>query len=113
MEKTKVGILGVGHLGKLHATLYKELKAQNKIGSINDWNKLQVKFLSAHHYYTDTANKLREVNKEKQIERIKKLIQDYEDAEKNGTLDDFLASMEGAEGLELIKKSDKEQKKKK
>ncbi len=55
-------------------TLYKELKAQNMIGSLNEWNKMQVKFLSNHQFFTDTANKIREVNKQKQIERLKKLI---------------------------------------
>jgi len=55
-------------------TLYDELKAQNKIGSLNDWNKLQVKFISNHQYFTNTARSLREVNKQKQIERIESLI---------------------------------------
>jgi len=55
-------------------TLYKELKEQNKIGTLNDWNKLQVKFISGHQYFTKTARNLREVNKQKQIERISSLI---------------------------------------
>jgi len=55
-------------------TLYEELKAQNKIGSLNDWNKLQVKFISVHQYFTATARSLREVNKQLQIERIQNLI---------------------------------------
>ncbi|MBL7111927.1 MAG: HD domain-containing protein [Bacteroidales bacterium] len=55
-------------------TLYKELKEQNKIGTYNDWNKLQVKFITGHQYFTETARNLREVNKQKQIERIKALI---------------------------------------
>lgn len=55
-------------------TLFEELKAQNKITSLNDWNKIQVKFISNHQYFTRTANSLREVNKQKQIERIKSLI---------------------------------------
>ncbi len=55
-------------------TLYEELKAQNKIGSLNDWNKLQVKFISGHQYFTETARNLREVNKKLQIERIRSLI---------------------------------------
>jgi len=54
--------------------LYRELKEQNKIGSLNDWNKLQIKFISSHQYFTKTANSLREVNKQKQIDRIKLLI---------------------------------------
>jgi class 3 adenylate cyclase len=55
-------------------TLYQELKVQGLIGSFNDWNKLQVKFLSVHNFFTETARKMRKVNKEKQIERIKSLI---------------------------------------
>lgn len=55
-------------------TLYDELKEQNKIGSLDDWNKLQIKFISGHQYFTETARNLREVNKQKQIDRIRKLI---------------------------------------
>ncbi|HKK41610.1 MAG TPA: adenylate/guanylate cyclase domain-containing protein [Bacteroidales bacterium] len=57
-------------------TLYEELKAQDKMGSLNDWNKLQVKFISGHQYFTKTARSLREVNKQLQIERIQSLITD-------------------------------------
>jgi adenylate cyclase len=55
-------------------TLYEELKAQEKIGTMNEWNKLQVKFISGHQYFTKTARSLREVNKQMQIERIQSLI---------------------------------------
>lgn len=55
-------------------TLYEELKARDKMGSLNDWNKIQVKFISGHQYFTKTARSLREVNKQLQIERIKSLI---------------------------------------
>ncbi len=55
-------------------TLYRELKVQGLIGSFNDWNKLQLKFLSVHSYFTKTAQSMRQVNKEEQIERIKALI---------------------------------------
>ncbi len=54
--------------------LYQELKVQGIIGSFNDWNKLQLKFLSMHQYFTETARNMRKVNKEEQIERIKALI---------------------------------------
>ena len=57
-------------------TLYEELKAQNKMGSLNDWNKIQVRFISGHQYFTKTARRLREVNKQLQIERIQSLITD-------------------------------------
>jgi hypothetical protein len=59
-------------------TLYKELHEQKLIGTMNDWNKLQLKFLSIHQYFTDTANHLREVNKQTQIERLKQLINEAE-----------------------------------
>lgn len=52
-------------------TLFEELKAQSKITELNDWNKLQVKFISGHQYFTATARSLREVNKQKQIERLR------------------------------------------
>ena len=55
-------------------TLYEELKAHSKMGSLNDWNKIQVKFISGHQYFTETARSLREVNKQLQIERIQSQI---------------------------------------
>ena len=54
--------------------LFEELKAQNVISDLNEWNKLQVKFLSEHQFFTETSNKLRGVNKKSQIDRIQKLI---------------------------------------
>jgi hypothetical protein len=55
-------------------TLFEELKAQNKMNDLNEWNKMQVKFISGHQYFTKTARSLREVNKQIQIERIQSLI---------------------------------------
>ena len=66
--------LGRSDMIPVSNTLFKELHEQNKIGTLNEWNKLQVKFISGHSYFTKTARSLREVNKQKQIERIRKLI---------------------------------------
>ena len=66
--------LGRSDMIPVSNTLYKELKEQNKIGTLNDWNKLQVRFISGHQYFTKTARSLREVNKQIQIDRIKSLI---------------------------------------
>jgi len=55
--------------------LYRELKENNLIGSWNEWNRLQIKFITNHQYFTKTALSLREVNKQKQIERIKMLLE--------------------------------------
>ncbi|MDR2886427.1 MAG: HD domain-containing protein [Bacteroidales bacterium] len=57
-------------------TLYEELKALGKAGSLNDWNRMQVRFITGHQYFTATARHLREVNKQQQIERIRSLITD-------------------------------------
>jgi len=56
--------------------LYKEFHERSMIGSLNEWNKLQIKFISRHAYNTKTARALREINKQKQIERIKELIKE-------------------------------------
>ncbi len=54
--------------------LYKELKVRDMIGSFTEWNMKQLKFIRKHQYFTDTAQNLREVNKNKQIERLEKLL---------------------------------------
>jgi len=54
--------------------LYEELKVRNMIGSFNEWNARQLHFIRKHQYFTDTAQNLREVNKNKQIERLEKLL---------------------------------------
>jgi adenylate cyclase len=54
--------------------LFEELKSMNIISDANEWNKLQVKFLTAHNFFTGTSKRLREVNKQIQIDRIEKLI---------------------------------------
>jgi class 3 adenylate cyclase len=55
--------------------LFEELKVRNKVGTINEWNKMQLAFISQHQYFTQTARKLREVNKQNQIDRFKKIIE--------------------------------------
>jgi class 3 adenylate cyclase len=66
--------LGRSDMIPVSNTLFNELKEQDKIGTLNDWNRLQIKFISGHQYFTDTARSLREVNKQKQIERIRNLL---------------------------------------
>ncbi len=55
-------------------SLFKELKERQMIDSLNDWNRLQLKFINNHQYFTQTARNLREVNKQQQIERIEQLL---------------------------------------
>ncbi len=54
--------------------LYKELAERKKIDSILEWNQMQLKFIKGHQYFTKTAQKLREVNKKKQLENIQNEI---------------------------------------
>lgn len=55
--------------------LYAELKDRNMVSSFNEWNKRQLTFIKEHQYFTKTALKLREVNKQNQIERLQQLIE--------------------------------------
>ncbi len=71
--------LGRSDMIPVSNSLYRELKEMDKIGSMKEWNQLQMKFISKHQYFTKTAQSLREVNKQKQIERIRKLIDSEED----------------------------------
>jgi hypothetical protein len=66
--------LGRSDMVPVSNMLYKELKEYSKIGSWQEWNQLQIKFITKHQYFTKTAMSLREVNKQKQIERIRKLL---------------------------------------
>jgi adenylate cyclase len=68
--------LGRSDMIAVSNTLFMELKEQNKIVDMNEWNRLQIKFISGHQYFTYTARNLREVNKQMQIERITSLIDD-------------------------------------
>jgi adenylate cyclase len=60
-------------------TLYKELSLQNKITSLEQWNLMQIKFLEGHQYFTETAKNMREVNKQKQLENIRALVNNSTD----------------------------------
>jgi len=66
--------LGRSDMIPVSNSLYLELKDRSMIKSMNEWNSLQIKFISGHQYFTETARNLREVNKQMQIERIRNLI---------------------------------------
>ena len=66
--------LGRADFVPVSINLYKELHERKKIDSIQEWNQMQMKFIKSHHYFTKTAQKLREVNKKMQLENIQKEI---------------------------------------
>ena len=54
-------------------TLLKEMNTNGSITSEADWNKLQESFLESHHYFTNTANRLRNKKKQEHLEKIREL----------------------------------------
>lgn len=57
-------------------TLRRELKDHGKIDSDRTWDEIQVKFLTMHKYFTDSAIKLRREDKLKHLEIIKQRLID-------------------------------------
>lgn len=55
--------------------LYQELLNLQLLTSEDEWNRLQVKFLDAHHYFTKTAISLRNAVKEQNLQAVKNKIQ--------------------------------------
>ncbi|HKK58011.1 MAG TPA: adenylate/guanylate cyclase domain-containing protein [Salinivirga sp.] len=56
-------------------TLFRELVEHKFIEDDYDkWNQIQIKFIESHQYFTDTAKRLRDVNKKKQLENIRKQL---------------------------------------
>jgi uncharacterized protein len=54
--------------------LYEEMLAIGTIKNSEEWNKIQVNFLQQHHYFTPTAKRLREYQKEKNLEKVQSKI---------------------------------------
>jgi hypothetical protein len=63
--------------------LFKELSDRGILNDIDEWNKMQLKFLESHHYFTATARKLRDKNKATQLEKIRKIVEDAEKGKKS------------------------------
>ena len=54
--------------------IFLEFQSRNMVTSERDWNELQVKFLTAHHYFTETSKKLRGAQKEKHVQMIRQKL---------------------------------------
>jgi uncharacterized protein len=54
--------------------LYDELCMYGIIDNENEWNKLQVRFLEKHHYFTDAAKQLRVAKKAENLHLVKSKI---------------------------------------
>ncbi len=54
--------------------LFEELAVYGIITNENDWNRLQIRFLESHHYFTKTALGLRKQKKDEYLEQVKSKI---------------------------------------
>ena len=66
--------LGRGDFIPVSQNLFRELFEHKKVRSIDEWNRMQLKFIESHHYFTETAKNQREVNKRIQLEELRKMI---------------------------------------
>ena len=67
--------LGREDFEKISSTLQQELLDYGGIKSADDWDPIQVKFLSAHKYFTKTAKETRDNQKNAYLEAIKKRVE--------------------------------------
>lgn len=54
--------------------LFRELFERGMVKTIDDWHKKQIKFFEEHKYHTKSAHKMRNNNKMKHLEELKKLV---------------------------------------
>ncbi|MBO7572890.1 MAG: HD domain-containing protein [Bacteroidales bacterium] len=54
--------------------LFRELFERGRIDSIEQWNKMQYKFITEHHYFTETAKRSGEPGKQQVLRELKELI---------------------------------------
>lgn len=54
--------------------LFKELQSFSVVTDVNEWNKIQIKFLEAHQYHTDFSQKYRQAKKELRIKELKQRL---------------------------------------
>jgi HD superfamily phosphodiesterase len=66
--------LGTDHFDRISEYLYEELMEYNFIKNRDEWNKIQVRFIKAHSYFTDFCKKNREEKKQENLDKIIKLI---------------------------------------
>lgn len=66
--------LGRSDFFPIGTTLFHELNAHGMQMNESQWNQMQDKFLSNHTYFTETAKRMRDDGKQKQLSKIKNLL---------------------------------------
>ncbi len=59
------------------ASLFREMTENNLISNEQEWNRLQVKFLNNHKYFTFFSKRLREQPKQNHLSSIQKIVDTY------------------------------------
>lgn len=70
--------LGTDRFDKVGRTLYNEMKIYLNLESERQWNIIQIKFLSNHHYHTDFCIKNREAKKQENLQMVKDIVGSYD-----------------------------------
>ena len=58
-------------------TLYQELRHFEVVGNEQDWNRLQVRFLEVHHFFTHTNMVTKEPQKQVYLRELKATVAAY------------------------------------
>jgi uncharacterized protein len=66
--------LGRDDFFKIGDGLFSELKIYGIIHNEEEWNKLQVRFLENHTYFTESSKRLRQAKKDEHLQQIKSLV---------------------------------------
>lgn len=69
--------LGRADFDSIGKSLFDELQAQNIINHIEDWNRIQVKFLNAHFFHTKTNKERRGPVKQRYLKALEALVATY------------------------------------
>jgi uncharacterized protein len=69
--------LGRNDFYTIGRTLFEELRANNVLETEEAWNRLQLKFLNAHHFFTTTNQIKREKKKLEHLSQIKEIVEQY------------------------------------
>lgn len=59
-------------------SLFEELKQLGIITEIEKWNRIQLSFLSEHHYHTAYGKRVRQPAKEIHLEKIREIVAGYD-----------------------------------
>ena len=57
--------------------LFRELVHHQILKSAEEWNRIQLKFIGAHHFFTGSAHKMRQEKKEEHLKAVTELVESY------------------------------------